>query len=62
MYAAETGNLFPGTQADTMKVKININTVWDGGNKEVKEIIEAPPAIRIKKPKHKIIIGKRREN
>ena len=59
MYAAETGNLFPGTQADTMKVKININTAWDGDKEEVQEVVEKPPRVFTQKPRRKIIIGKR---
>ena len=58
MYAAHTGNLFPG-QEEPMKVNIQINTgkhldVVD----EVKKV-EKPPRVFTQKPRQRIIIGKR---
>ncbi|MDA9982776.1 hypothetical protein N9H39_08600 [Gammaproteobacteria bacterium] len=58
LYAAHTGNLFPGQEAP-MKVSININTGYHAEKiKEVKEV-EKPPRVFTQKPRQRIIIGKR---
>lgn len=61
LYAAHTGNVFPGQQGERMKVNININTDYPGTS-EVHEVCEAeaePPMITAEIPsRRRIVIGK----